>query len=144
MKRLILLFFLASGAFITPAVAQDCEGLVSVCEGYLNGTSAPGNFVSDGQVYTAFLDREKSEFKTTFYGGSTYRIVATAGKEDDFVIFTVRDMQGNIIFTNRDHKNSTYWDFKVNKTIPVTIETELDMDKKVTGCTVMLIGFKKF
>jgi len=55
----------------------------------------------------------------------------------------VRDPKGNVLFTNKDFKNSPYWDFKVPKTIPVTIETELDLDKKVTGCAVMLIGFKQ-
>jgi hypothetical protein len=123
--------------------AQDCEKIVKACEAYLNGTKGKAKFVSDGQVYTAFLDREKAEFKTTFFGGSTYRIAASAGTDDEYVIFTVKDPQGNILFTNRDHKNAPYWDFKVPKTIPVTIETELDLDKKVTGCAVMLIGFKQ-
>jgi len=89
------------------------------------------------------LDREKAEFKTTFFGGSTYRIAASAGTDDDFVIFTVKDPKGNVLFTNSKYKNAPYWDFKVQKTIPVTIETELDLDKKVTGCAVMLIGFKQ-
>jgi hypothetical protein len=31
----------------------------------------------------------------------------------------------------------------VPKTLPVIIETELDLDKKVTGCAVMMIGFKR-
>ena len=43
--------------------AQDCETLVKDCEKILKGKEQ--NFVSDGQVYTAFLDREKAEFKTT-------------------------------------------------------------------------------
>ncbi|AEA45526.1 hypothetical protein [Fluviicola taffensis] len=121
--------------------AQDCETLVKDCEVLLKGKEK--NFVSDGQVYTAFLDREKAEFKTTFFGGTTYRIAATAGTDDEYVIFTVKDLQGNIIFSNRKYKNSSYWDFKVPITIPVIIETELDMDKKITGCAVMMIGFKR-
>lgn len=125
------------------SMAQDCEKIVKVCESYLTGSQGKTRFVSDGQVYTAFLDREKAEFKTTFYGGSTYRIAASAGSDDDFVIFSVKDPNGNVLFTNRNHKNSPYWDFKVPNTIPVTIETELDLDRKVTGCAVMLIGFKQ-
>jgi hypothetical protein len=125
------------------ATAQDCEKIVKVCESYLDGSEGKTKFVSDGQVYTAFLDREKAEFKTTFYGGSTYRIAASAGNDDEYVIFTVKDPNGNILFTNKNHKNAPYWDFKVPRTIPVTIETELDLDKKVTGCAVMLIGFKQ-
>ena len=121
--------------------AQDCETLVKDCEKILKGKEK--NFVSDGQVYTAFLDREKAEFKTTFFGGTTYRIAATAGTDDEYVIFTVKDLQGTVLFSNRKYKNSNYWDFKVPRTIPVVIETELDMDKKITGCAVMMIGFKR-
>jgi hypothetical protein len=143
MKYSIILLVAFTTLLSANVKAQDCEKIVKICEGYLNGTKGSSKFVSDGQVYTAFLDREKAEFKTTFFGGSTYRIAASAGSEDDFVIFTVRDPKGNILFTNKDFKNSPYWDFKVPKTIPVTIETELDLDKKVTGCAVMLIGFKQ-
>ncbi len=143
MKKLALIISLSFLTVSKSLFAQDCESIVKVCNSYLNGTNKKSKFVSDGQVYTAFLDREKAEFKTTFFGGSTYRIAASAGKEDEFVIFTVRDLDGNILFTNKNYKNSPFWDFKVPSTIPVVIETELDLDKKVTGCAVMLIGFKK-
>jgi hypothetical protein len=121
--------------------SQDCEGIVKACKANLKKNN--GSFFSDGQVYTAFLDREKAEFKTTFFGGATYRISASAGTSDDYVIFSVKDLKGNLIFTNKNYKNSPYWDFKVQNTIPVVIETELDLDKKITGCAVMLIGFKR-
>ncbi|ASS48702.1 MAG: hypothetical protein V4604_01490 [Bacteroidota bacterium] len=140
MKKLAVITALLL-ASATMSYAQDCESLVKACEVHLKGKN--NNFVSDGQVYTAFLDREKAEFKTTFFGGSTYRIAATAGEDDTYVIFTVTDTQGNLLFTNKNYKNSNYWDFKVPKTIPVVISTELDMDKKVTGCAVMMIGFKR-
>jgi hypothetical protein len=121
--------------------SQDCETIVKACKANLKANN--GTFLSDGQIYTAFLDREKAEFKTTFFGGSTYRISASAGTEDNFVIFTIKDLNGKIIFTNKNYKNSPYWDFKIPTTIPVIIETELDLDKKITGCAVMLIGFKQ-
>ncbi len=141
LKYITFSFLLASSSQLV--AQQDCEKIVSICESYLNGKNQAHKFVSDGQVYTAFLDREKAEFKTTFYGGSVYRIAASAGTEDDFVIFSVKDPDGNVLFTNKNFKDSPYWDFKVPMTIPVTIETELDQDKKVTGCAVMLIGFKQ-
>lgn len=140
MKK-IGLYILFSLVAANWSYSQDCETLIKVCENILKGKDK--KFVSDGQVYTAFLDREKAEFKTTFYGGTTYRIAATAGNEDNFVIFTVKDMDGNVLFTNRKFKNTSYWDFKVPRTIPVIIETELDLDKKITGCAVMMIGFKR-
>lgn len=143
MKKIILTLVLFCTLSTSMVIAQDCESIVGICSAYLNGKSKKAKFVSDGQIYTAFLDREKAEFKTTFFGGTTYRIAASAGNEDSFVIFTVKDLQGNILYSNKNYKNSPYWDFKVPSTIPVLIETELDLDKKVTGCAVMLIGFKK-
>lgn len=141
MKSLIISLLFVSVAGLS--TAQDCERIVRNCEELLKQNTRGSEFISDGQVYTAFLDREKAEFKTTFFGGSTYRVAASAGSKENFVIFTIRDPQGNILFSNRNYKNAPYWDFKVIETLPVTIETELDPDLKVTGCVVMLIGFKR-
>ena len=132
------LLFLTTFSF-----AQDCERIAEDCAAYLDGSAGNKKFISDGQVYTAFLDREKAEFKTTLYGGSTYRIAASAGRKENYVIFTVKDLDGNVLFTNRKYKNSPYWDFEIANTIPVIIETELDPDFKVTGCAIMLIGFRQ-
>ncbi len=142
MKSIIILglSIILSSSF---SFGQDCEQIAQDCAKYLSGDAGAKRFISDGQVYTAFLDREKAEFKTTLYGGSTYRIAASAGRKENYVIFTVRDMNGNILYTNKKYKNAPYWDFEVANTIPVTIETELDPDFKVTGCAVMLIGFKQ-
>ncbi len=120
---------------------QDCEGIVKDCEALLTKTDDGSTFISDGQVYTAFLDREKAEFNTTFYGGATYRLAASAGSKENYVIFTIKDQEGNILFSNKNYRNAPYWDFEVENTIPVVITTELDMDLKVTGCVVMMIGF---
>lgn len=129
---------IAFGLFSISALAQDCDGVVKECNRLLSD-----NFVSDGQVYTAFLDREKAEFKTTLYGGTTYRIAASAGTKDDYALFTIKDPEGHTLFSNRNYKNASYWDFKVEESIPVVIETELDLDLKTSGCVVMMIGFKR-
>lgn len=136
---LLLFSFLAT----TSLAQQDCERIVQDCEKLLNKNVKSGEFISDGQVYTAFLDREKAEFKTTLFGGSTYRIAASAGSGDNYVIYTIKDIQGNILYSNKHYKNAPYWNFKVAETLPVTIEVELDPDLKVTGCVVLLIAFKK-
>lgn len=125
------------------AFSQDCEQIARDCSKYLEGKAGENKFISDGQVYTAFLDREKTEIKTTLYGGSTYRIAASAGRNENYVIFTVKDSEGNVLFTNRKYKNAPYWDFEVANTIQVLVETELDVDFKNTGCAVILIGFKQ-
>lgn len=142
MKKAVALF--SAILLSTLSFAQvNCEQIAEDCSAYLNGESGNPLFVSDGQVYTAFLDREQAEFKTTLYGGSTYRVAASAGRDEDYVIFSILDLEGNLLFTNRDHKNAPYWDFEVPNSIPVVIVTELDLDLKVTGCAVLLIGFKQ-
>ena len=141
MKTILAIMLITLGASST--FGQTCDSIVKVCEKQLV-TSTNGNlFVSDGQVYQAFISDETAEFKTTFFGGSTYRVTASAGSDDNYVIFTIYDPENRVIFTNKDYKNANYWDFKVKETIPVRIETQLDMEKKVSGCAVMLIGFKK-
>lgn len=141
MKTLYISLIAAFFSFFTHA--QDCEGIAQACEQLLQENTDGEEYISDGQMYTAFLDREKAEFETTFFGGSQYRIATSAGSDEDYVIFTIKDAEGNILFSNRNYKNAPYWDFKTDETITITIETELDPDLKVTGCVVMLIGFKK-
>lgn len=145
MKKLIyLLGFLTFGL---GANAQECDSLVNVCYEYLQIDARNGKvFISDGQVYRAFVDADQSaEFKVTFYGGSLYRIATTAGVKDNYVIFNVYDQERNLLFTNQDQNpaNQPYWDFKVDNTLDVYIEAYLDIDKKVSGCMVILIGFQK-
>lgn len=142
MKKIIVTscFTLLSSVFL---YAQNCEEIVKSCKKQFQDEQGKQVFISDGQVYTAFLDRQKAEFDLTFYGETTYRIAVSAGDRDEYVIFTIRDEKNNVLFSNKDHKNARYWDFKVPKTVSVKIETELDTDKKVTGCAVMLIGFKQ-
>jgi len=142
MKFLLISFF---SVFATiSAGAQDCERIVQNCEALLKSNSNGSEFISDGQVYTAFLDRQEvAEFKTTLFGGTTYRIAASAGSKENYVIFTIKDPEGNILFSNHNYKNAPHWDFKVLETLPVTIQTKMDSDLKLTGCAVMLIGFKK-
>lgn len=145
MKSLLLLFLVCS---VSLGFSQEaCEELDDVAGKYLapKGESA-GLFISDGQVYTAFFSgdvEEEAEFMATFYGGSTYRIAVTAGTKDKYVIFELRDIEGNTLFTNAEQANAEYWDFQVESTIDLSIIVKLDQDKKDSGCATMLIGFKQ-
>ena len=132
----------------TAATAQEnCDSLANVCKKYLRMEPKKDKgamYVSDGQTYRAFLDEEQTaEFQTTFYGGNTYRVATSAGTRDNYVIFEVRDSQNNLIFSNLDHKNVSYWDFKVESSLDVIITMQLDANKKSSGCAVMLIGFRQ-
>ncbi len=141
MQKLLLATALIFSSFI--GFSQDCEQILKNCEKFFLDKNGKTAFISDGQVYAAFLDKQKAEYRVTLYGGTTYRIVANAGSNDNYALFTIRDLNGNVLYRNSDHKNAPYWDFKIPKSIPVVIETSLDEDKKFTGCVVMLIGFKK-
>lgn len=124
-----------------------CDSIAKVSASYLNtdrDKQMNRVFISDGQVYNAFLDEDQTaEFETTFFGGSTYRITASAGTDDNYIIFYVYDRDRNLLFTNYDHGNAPYWDFKVENTIDCIIEAKLDMNKKLSGCLYMMIGFEK-
>lgn len=141
-KTLALLILLATTLGIK---AQECDSLVNVCYKHLAVDARSGKiFISDGQVYKAFVDAEQSaEFKVTLYGGSLYRIATTAGIKDNYVIFNVYDKERNLLFSNKDYKNKPYWDFRVDNTLDCYIEAYLDIDKKVSGCIVVLLGFQK-
>tara|TARA_B110000285_G_scaffold111291_1_gene126339 strand:+ start:6735 stop:7160 length:426 start_codon:yes stop_codon:yes gene_type:complete len=138
-----LFITIISISLFTVSYSQNCEQIVLDCQALLESSEGGDTFISDGQAYTAFLDREKAEFTTTFYGGSVYRLATSAGNRENYVIFTVKDEEGHILFTNKNYSNSPYWDFKVDTTIPVVITTEIDLDLKSTGCVVMMIGFKQ-
>jgi len=132
-------------ALSSTSFGQECDSMVNICYKQLSLDSKSGKtFISDGQVYQAFVDAETSaEFKVTLYGGSTYRIATTAGVADDYVIFNVYDQDHMLLFSNAEYDNHTYWDFKIEYTQDVYIEAYLDLDKKVSGCLVVLIGFQK-
>lgn len=141
-KLLVILTFIFAANM---AEAQECDSLANVCYAHLSADANAGKiFISDGQVYKAFVDAEQAaEFKVTLYGGSLYRIATTAGAKDDYVIFNVYDKERNLLFSNKDYKNKPYWDFKIDNTLDCYIEAYLDIDKKVSGCIVVLLGFQK-
>jgi hypothetical protein len=143
MKKLFLILALALFSF--GAYSQQCDSLVNVCYKYLAKKSSNGKgYISDGQVYQAFVDAEQSaEFKVTLYGGSWYRIATTAGLKDNYVIFNLYDQERNLLFSNADYENEPYWDFYIDNTLDCYVEAYLDIDKKVSGCLVVLIGFNK-
>lgn len=149
--KLVKLTLIAITLLIGPSIVGQitCDSISDVTNSYLN-TSADKQknriFISDGQVYRAFLDEEQAaEFEVTLYGGSTYRVAASAGVDENYLIFEIYDKspQRNLLFSNMDYNNAPYWDFKVESTIDCYVEARLDMNKKLSGCAIMMIGFEK-
>jgi hypothetical protein len=155
MKRFLAsICIVLGGLFIASnASAQTCEEIAETCGSYLTKDIQVMNdkdnkpFISDGQVYRAFLSEDQvAEFQTTLFGGNVYRIAASAGTDDKYIIFRVLDSEnpGNVIFDSSEHGNAEYWNFHVPSTIDCVIEAQLDMEKdKLSGCAIMMIAFKQ-
>ena len=124
------------------AKAQDkpiCDTIATLCEQHITN-----EYISDGQFYRALLfDDEISEFNATLFGGTTYRIAGCSGLNDGNLIFSVLDEDRNVLYSNEEYQNDPYWDLVVANTLDVTIEAHLDLTKQGSGCSVILMGFKK-
>ncbi len=138
MKKFILL--LAISIWFLPATLHaQCDTIASLCVKNLTA-----KYISDGQQYRALLlSKEVAEFNATFYGGTTYRLAACSGLKDGSLEFRIFDKQRNLLFTNIEHKNAPYWDFKFESTMDCIIEAQLIDPNVKSGCAVLLISFKK-
>lgn len=119
----------------------QCDSIANLCSKHIIS-----QFISDGQSYRSLLlnSEETAEFHTTFFGETTYRLAACSGKTDRNLIFTIKDQDDHILFSNKKYANAPYWDFKVKSTIVCTINAQIDPSKNAgSGCAVILIGFKQ-
>jgi len=108
-------------SFNTLFAQSPCDTVATLCENNISK-----QYISDGQNYRALLlDDEIAEFNMVLYGGSTYRFAACSG------------------FTNKEHSNAPYWDFKITNTLDCIIEAQLDPNVSASGCAVLLVGFKQ-
>lgn len=129
--------FIGLSAVSTKADAQ-CDSTIKLCSKHI---ITP--FVSDGQTYRALiLSNQAAEFQTTFFAGSTYRIAAATGTSEGNLIFSVYDEDHHLLFTNSQHNNAPYWDFRATTTVNILIEATLSPNNdKESGCAILLIGF---
>lgn len=119
------------------AAHAQADTIMQLCTQYLIPP-----YISDGQQYRALISQgEVAEFRTTFYGNSTYRIVSCSGLSEGSLIFSVYDSDRNLLFTNEDYQNSPYWDFRYESTVNCIIEARLD-ETETSGFAILLIGFK--
>lgn len=126
-------------SFNTVFAQSPCDTVATLCENNISK-----QYISDGQNYRALLlDDEIAEFNMVLYGGSTYRFAACSGFSDGNLIFSVYDKERNLIFTNKEHSNAPYWDFKITNTLDCIIEAQLDPNVSASGCAVLLVGFKQ-
>lgn len=120
-------------------IKAQCDTLPPACAAMLN------DFVSDGQLHRALLlnTGEYAEFRQIFFGGNLYRIGVCNGSGQSTLVFRVYDRDRHLLFTNRDHKYRSFWDFKVKHTQEVTVEVELaEGSAEKSACIMLLVGFK--
>ena len=138
-NNLLKTLTLAIGLITSTLSFAQCDTIASLCE-----KNITASFISDGQDYRSLLlDDEIAEFNMTLYGGSTYRFAACSGLTDGNLLFSVYDKDRELLFTNKDYSNSSYWDFKITNTLDCIIEAQLDPGSLASGCAVLLVGFKQ-
>lgn len=138
-KKIFIYIILVSALSFTvkPALSQ-VEQLQNICSLYFSP-----EYISDGQEYFASLKPDqKVEFRTTFYGDNTYRIVACTNLKKGDLVFTVFDTEKNQLFTNASHNYSQYWDFKFSSTITCIIQVDVKNIKFSPGFVMLLVGYK--
>ena len=80
MKKYLYILVVLAG-FQISATAQDCDSLVTICESYLDQKDG-GLFISDGQVYQAFLTEEAAEEKFITSADNLFSAIS----KDNFVL----------------------------------------------------------
>ena len=141
MKKLYTVLVIAFTSLFVTNISAQCDTIANICTKHIISS-----YISDGQQYRALLlnSEETAEFRTTFFGETTYRIAACSGTSDGNLIFNIYDQDRHLLFTNKNQKNAPYWDFKVKSTLETIIEGQLDANKNPgSGCAVILIGFKQ-
>jgi len=125
-------------SFIAKPVFSQVEQLQNICSLYFSP-----EYISDGQEYFASLKPDqKVEFRTTFYGENTYRIVACTNLKKGDLVFTVYDTEKNLLFSNASYDFSQYWDFKFASTITCIVQVDVKNTKFIPGYVMLLIGYK--
>ena len=122
----ILLVFL--GFSSQKGLAQITQ-LQHICSLYFSP-----EFISDGQEYFAQLEpNRRVEFRTTFFGDNTYRIVACTNLRKSDLVFSVYDTEKNLLFSNVDYNLSPYWDFRFTSTVTCIIQIDVRSQKFTPG-----------
>ena len=124
MNKLIkIVFSICIICLASLAANAQCDTIATVCQ---------NNFSKD----------QTAEFHLTLYGGSVYRFGGCSGLENGNLIFRLYDEERNELFSNAEQQMAPYWDFKVNSTLDIIVEANLNLEKISSGCAVLLVGFK--
>jgi len=90
---------------------------------------------------------EEAEIMLTFFGGRDYRLLVVAHPILGDVEFTVSDVNGKLIYTNKNAKNKEVFDFHMENTqqlvVKVKVPNQEDAVMQHVGCVSIMSGFKQ-
>lgn len=136
MQKTILLWFLMLTVF--GGYAQ-MDSPTASCKNLLSG-----GYISDGKAYIGKLNaNNKATFHITFFSENTYRIIGCSNNADYPLTIRVYDTDKNLLFDNKQHHYTSYWDFQFTSTVNCIIELELEADTRLKEVVQLLIGFKQ-
>ena len=141
MKKILFLLITVSIILVgtTKQTSAQADTIMNFCSQFIKYP-----YISDGQEYMTLVTKgETAEFRATFYGGATYRIVACSGLSENNLIFRLYDSDRNELFSSTNYQNTQFWNFQFNSTINCIIEAELDTNSASSGFALLLIGFKQ-
>lgn len=99
-------------------------------------------FIVTGRPFKALLTGDEvAEFKATLFSGTTYRI-STGSQDNNYIIFSVYDSEHNLLFTNKDYNNASYWDFDIEGYLDCIVEARLDENIATSGFAILMTGIK--
>ncbi len=129
--------FAALLAFLPTRVNSQEEVAEATCKTYFEHP-----YIVTGQPFKSILmGDEVAEFRTTLFSGTTYRI-AVGNAESSKVIFSVYDIDHNLLFSSKDYGNAPYWDFSVDGYMECIVEARLDDNEAQSGFVTVMTGFK--
>lgn len=143
MKKILLLTVIvfSIAAFTNNAYAQCKNFAKKICKLEL----LP--YVHDG-IYNATVlsEGETAELYKTFYAGQEYRVAVCGDENLPPIQFQVLDAERNVLYDNKQHSYSKYWDFKLQSSkqliISIQVLTSEELtDEILSGCVAVLVGF---
>ena len=125
------------------AQAQPCRGFAKrYCRVALD------DYLSIPQNLTAEMETgETTEMSMVFYKKHDYRIIICSEDHLGEINFKILDTKGNVLFDNRDHGMTPFWDFSMTTTKRLVVEVSAQgfstgEDMLDAGCVALIIGHR--
>jgi hypothetical protein len=105
-------------------------------------------YIHDGNYHAAVLvEGEEAELYKTFYSDMDYRVAVVGEGKLPAIEFRVVDENKNVLYSNKDHNNSTTWDFKLEASKQLKLVVKVTQfnkpgDVPASGCVAIMFGFK--